>query len=1018
LAQSGGVCGLQLLTFADLAEQILESEIRSSRPLSAAQRRLLVEDMVADLADRGELAHYGRVCDTGGFVEGLLGLLLELQREGVSATDFAGAALSPKLRECAHLFARYQDELQRQRLHDAEGREAQAASVLHQNPSAVVGTSTIIVDGFSDFTPAQYAFLESLRNVVDELWISLPEEAGNLRAELFSRPRLTRRRFEPLSPQIAWPDGKGIPSAISAGLAHLQQQLFRPLRRVERSTDATGLEIIEAPGMLGEVRLVARRIKTLLLQRVHSGSILVTARDIGPYADLLREVFDEYGLPLDLEGNDPLVRQPAVAFLLRAVRLPEDDFPFAGVTAVLRHTFFQPDWPEREGVSEMVQQAEALLRLLGEPRGRAAYLAAVERWAEREQPGLEDETAEESRRKRIHELAGKCRAFLIRFFRAWDSLPQRATLAEHVAAVRSFAGDLGVAQAALPDDQAGLDLMSREMDAWLARPGCAERTIDRRTFVRRLAALAGSTGLPRSPGGPGRVRALSAGQARHLQSDHRFVLGLGERSFPQLNAEPSLLEDADREVLNRGGTIVPVRGDPLADEMLLFYQVVSGARQRLVLSYPAVDERGQEMLPGSFLLAVRDCFNEGAIPVERRTMLLDRRPEDIPLSLAEYRVAVAAAWPEGSRHLEEDLRATLTDAAKLVRARFHEPTFGPHDGVFRDPLLIEWAGKQFGPNRVFSPTALEAYVSCPFRFFLQHVLDVEPLEEPNEEIEVTRRGMAFHRALARLHRRLKEEGVHAPTEHVKEEVLREIGAAIDEDVARAPSPGTKELWRLEGQRLLRVAGKYPEHWGKFVEPWLNRGVAPRPHFFEVDFGLPGEHGQQAQEPLVISVAEVEVRISGRIDRVDLVELADGMGYWVIDYKTGRSSHYTGTDLAQYRRLQLTLYALAVEDVLLAGQNARPLGLAYWLVGENGPKVVLPGRSAAQWLDDAKRWPAIREQLRKWVATLVGNIRRGTFPLAPRSEICTHTCPYGQVCRITQARAVGKTWDLPLPGAGE
>jgi ATP-dependent helicase/DNAse subunit B len=278
--------------------------------------------------------------------------------------------------------------------------------------------------------------------------------------------------------------------------------------------------------------------------------------------------------------------------------------------------------------------------------------------------------------------------------------------------------------------------------------------------------------------------------------------------------------------------------------------------------------------------------------------------------------------------------------------------------------------------------------------------------------------MAFHRALARLHRRLKEEGVHAPAERVKEEVLREIGAAIDEDVARAPSPGTKELWRLEGQRLLRLAGKYPEHWGKFVEPWIKRGVAPRPHFFEVDFGLPGEDGQLAQEPLVISVEGVEVRISGRIDRVDLAELSDGIGFWVIDYKTGQSSHYTGTDLAQYRRLQLTLYALAVEGVLLAGRNARPLGLAYWLVGENGPKVVLPGRSTAQWLDDAKRWPAIREQLRQWVATLVGNIRQGAFPLAPRSELCTQTCPYGQVCRITQARAVGKTWDLPLPGTGE
>jgi hypothetical protein len=142
-----------------------------------------------------------------------------------------------------------------------------------------------------------------------------------------------------------------------------------------------------------------------------------------------------------------------------------------------------------------------------------------------------------------------------------------------------------------------------------------------------------------------------------------------------------------------------------------------------------------------------------------------------------------------------------------------------------------------------------------------------------------------------------------------------------------------------------------------------------------------------------------------------------VGFWIIDYKTGRASHYTGTDLAEFRRLQLTLYALAVEAVLLAGQQARPLGMAYWLVGEGGPKVALPGRNATGWLEDRGRWPAVRRQLERWVLTLVRNIRSGAFPLEPRSEHCTQTCSFGQVCRITQARSVGKTWTLPLPVVG-
>ena len=128
--------------------------------------------------------------------------------------------------------------------------------------------------------------------------------------------------------------------------------------------------------------------------------------------------------------------------------------------------------------------------------------------------------------------------------------------------------------------------------------------------------------------------------------------------------------------------------------------------------------------------------------------------------------------------------------------------------------------------------------------------------------------------------------------------------------------------------LLRSAARYGEQWRKFLEPWRERGSAPRPHLFEVDFGLTVTEGATAYGPLVIRTAEVEVRVSGRIDRVDLVPLADGVGFWIIDYKTGRSEHYTGADLREFRKLQLTLYALAVEEVLLAGQGARPLGLAF------------------------------------------------------------------------------------------
>src|SRR5262249_10220551 len=149
---------------------------------------------------------------------------------------------------------------------------------------------------------------------IDELWMTLPLEAAPDREELFTLPRATLLRLQTLNPQIVnldRPEAK--PNGHKpAGLVHLEKQLFRPVRAVIPSPTAEGLSCIEAPGLVGETRMVARQIKMLLLDGVRPDDILVTMRDVVPYADLVREVFPEYGIPVDVEGAEPLARNPAV----------------------------------------------------------------------------------------------------------------------------------------------------------------------------------------------------------------------------------------------------------------------------------------------------------------------------------------------------------------------------------------------------------------------------------------------------------------------------------------------------------------------------------------------------------------------------------------------------------------------------------------------------------------------------------------------------------------------------------
>ena len=334
-------------------------------------------------------------------------------------------------------------------------------------------------------------------------------------------------------------------------------------------------------------------------------------------------------------------------------------------------------------------------------------------------------------------------------------------------------------------------------------------------------------------------------------------------------------------------------------KMLLFLDLIAHPRHELHLSYPAVDGRGQPLLPSSFLTAVGAGFEPGTIALTKQRMTIEGYATGEVYSAAEEHVRLArqlaTRHASDDRTMSRDLVENLQAAHTVAAARFQNRNFGPYDGLIRHTTTAADLAERLGPEKVFSPTALEAYVACPFRFWLEHVLRLELLDEPGVEIEHTRRGAAVHRAFARFHKRDRTTALLEQTQlpdRLTAELEQTVLAAVEEYATRAASAASKMLWRLEGKRLLRSIARYRGHWEEFRGPWQEKGVNPIPHELEAEFGLPANPGETKRDPLVVTIGDVEVRIGGKIDRVDIAELPGGVGFWVIDYKTGSGQYYT------------------------------------------------------------------------------------------------------------------------------
>jgi ATP-dependent helicase/DNAse subunit B len=162
-----------------------------------------------------------------------------------------------------------------------------------------------------------------------------------------------------------------------------------------------------------------------------------------------------------------------------------------------------------------------------------------------------------------------------------------------------------------------------------------------------------------------------------------------------------------------------------------------------------------------------------------------------------------------------------------------------------------------------------------------------------------------------------------------------------------------------------------------------------------------------------------IRLAGRVDRID-IGLVDGQVVFnVLDYKTSPSRHFHPQEILDCKKLQLPLYAMAVEDLLLAGTSAAPWHSGYWHLRDAGFKAAR-GLSFHERGEGGIRrtelWRELRERIVERVSSLVRGIRAGDFPMHCEDEDCTGRCAYKTVCRVHAVRSLEKTWQPPSTAA--
>jgi len=491
----------------------------------------------------------------------------------------------------------------------------------------------------------------------------------------------------------------------------------------------------------------------------------------------------------------------------------------------------------------------------------------------------------------------------------------------------------------------------------------------------------------------GSVYVASTDEARGLVFDVVFVPGLAEKLFPQKVSEDPILADRAREGVSAD---LPTNVDRSALERLALRLAVGAARKRVVVSYPRLDleqsrprtpsfyglevlRAAEGVLPGFDELAHRADITGAARvgwpaparpqdaidPTEHDLALLEavlRRPQAETEGMARYLLSANSHLARALRSRAKRWTRKWTDADGLV-----SPSDGAKAALAAHALTA----------RSFSPTGLQNYAACPYRFVLQAIHRLSPREEPVplEELDPLQRGSLIHEAQFELFGTLRDHRLLPITAKTLDEARTHLDRVLDRVVARYKdelAPAIDRVWE-DGIAAVRAD----------LREWLRRTSEDpgwKPRFFELSFGL---QDREARDPRSIQEpARLDCGIQLR-GSIDLVEEHDGGALRATDHKTGKVRARDGMVIGGGEILQPVLYALALEKVI-PGERSEGGRLYYCTSAGEFTEVEVP-------LDDTARAAA-----QKVADTVQQAISTGFLPAAPAKGACEY-CDYLRVC---------------------
>jgi RecB family exonuclease len=291
------------------------------------------------------------------------------------------------------------------------------------------------------------------------------------------------------------------------------------------------------------------------------------------------------------------------------------------------------------------------------------------------------------------------------------------------------------------------------------------------------------------------------------------------------------------------------------------------------------------------------------------------RNQDNAIDEVEHDLAVLRplllADPRSGRGQGRYLLELSPELGRSLRTRWQrwQRRWRAADGICNADEPTRAALSRYRPTtRAYSPTSLQNFAACPYKFALASIYRLEAREEPVplQMLDPLTRGSMYHAVVARfLRQAVGDNALPVMPKNLKQAqercdaILNEVAAEYHELLA----PAIERVWQDEVEALRADLRGWLIHLADHPDGFV-------PLLIEFGFGLPPDRGRDPGSATGPARLEGGFLLHGV---VDLVEQNPQNGKLrVTDHKTGKNRTEDGMIVGAGEVLQPVLYSLAVE----------------------------------------------------------------------------------------------------------